>query len=164
MAGTYMKLDERGRKINHSFLPGTDRRKLRLMSSWLIPLHFLHPLSSSSSSFLSGAFLMGFLRSWLCTVLAWDWFLFCFLQSGDQEGCRGDLWTVLNRTSKIVQNLSRWTNSDRKWYLAAEICTGNAAFPALDYWGGWQMSFYVEFSLQHRFSQATAGIVLILLN
>ncbi len=66
---------------------------------------------------------------------------FCFLQSGDQEGCCGDLWTVLSRTSKRVQNLLRWTNSDRKWYWAAEICTGNAAFPALDYWGGWQMSF-----------------------
>ncbi len=43
------------------------------------------------------------------------------------------IWTVLSRTSKIVQYLLRWTISDRKWYLAAEICTGNAAFPALDY-------------------------------
>jgi hypothetical protein len=40
----YISADGRGRHVTHSFLPGADRRKLRLMSSWLIPLHFLHPL------------------------------------------------------------------------------------------------------------------------
>jgi hypothetical protein len=107
MALTYVFADGRDRHITHSFLPGTDRRKLRLMSSWLIPLHFLtSSLPPPLPSFLAPSFWV--LRSWLCTVLAWDW-VFGFLQSGDQEGCCGDLWTVLSRASKIVQNLLRWT-------------------------------------------------------